>query len=255
MTPALRLEGQLFQLAVRFLTSLPVSHDLPESDDLGVRANKYFPLVGGLVGGIGAGVFWLCCLWLPQSGAVIVSLIATLLVTGAFHEEGLANAIEGISRGSGRGQVLEMMAQPGLGLFGALAVALTLGLKLVLLAHLSVEVAGGALILGHMIGMMAVVHIIATTPYAHSNGLQVAAPYITGDGYRFALATAVLVLVVSGYWFGFWPPVCALFGGVVLGQMFRSAMLRKLGGYNGDCLGAVMQLAELGAYLGLTIWF
>lgn len=255
MKDALRLEWQLFQLAMRFLTCLPVARDLDGSDDLRVRANKYFPLVGALVGAAGAGVFWLACLWLPQSAALILSLAATLLITGAFHEEGLANAAEGLCRGAGRVQVLEMMVHPGLGLFGALAVALTLALKLVLLAQMPVILAGVALVLGHMIGMMAVVHVIATTPYAHSNGLQVAAPYITGDGYRFALACAVLILLAGSMLFGPWPTLFILLGSIVLGQAFRSAMMRKMGGYNSDCLGAVMQLGELGAYLGLAVWF
>lgn len=255
MKDKLRLEWQLFQLALRFLTCMPAADDLSTSDDLRIRAHKYFPIVGAFVGAIGALVFWASCVWLPQSAALIISLVATLLVTGAFHEDGLANAVEGMSRGSGRTQMLEMMASPGLGLFGALAVALVVALKLVLLAHMPLVLAGVALVLGHMIGMMAVVHVIATTPYVHSNGLQAAAPYITSGGYRFAVLSSIAVLIAAVFYMGLWPPLYLILGSIVLGQLFRSAMMGKLGGYNSDCLGGVMQLSEVGAYLGLSVWF
>lgn len=255
MKDKLRLEWQLFQLALGFLTCMPTADGLSTSDDLRIRAHKYFPLVGFLIGAIAALVFWAACLWLPQSAALIMSLIATLLVTGAFQEDGLANAVEGMSRGSGKTQMLEMMAAPGLGLFGALAVTLSVGLKLVLLGHMPMVLAGLALILGHMIGMMGVVHVIATTPYVHSNGLQAAAPYITSGGYRFAVLSSIGILVAAALHLGLWPPLYLILGSIVLGQMFRSAMMNKLGGYNSDCLGGVMQLSELGAYLGLSVWY
>lgn len=255
MIETLRLEWHLFRLALKFLTCLPADKDFEGSDDLRIRAHKYFPCVGAAVGAMAALVFWAGCLWVPQSAALILSLSATLLVTGAFHEDGFANAVEGMGRGKGLGQMLEMMAAPGLGLFGALAVALVLALKLTLLTHMPVGLAGIALILGHMMGMMAVVHVIATTPYVHSNGLQAAAPYITAGGYWFALLSAAAILSIAAVYLGAWPPVIVVLGSAVLGQIFRSVMMKKLGGYNSDCLGGVMQLSELGVYLGLAVWF
>ncbi|KUF11396.1 adenosylcobinamide-GDP ribazoletransferase [Pseudoponticoccus marisrubri] len=253
MRDAIHLEWQLFLLALRYLTRVPVPAGLPSSDDLMIRATKYHPVVGVVVGAVGAAVLWLAALVLPWGAAVILSLAATLIVTGAFHEDGLADAVDGLAGGSDRDTVLRIMADARLGKHGGMALGLVLALKLVLLASLNLPDAMAALVAGHAMGRMGAVHIIATTRYARSEGMQAIITAITPDGYRVALAMLAVLLAGMMLWFGWVATGYALVLSILLGQLFRAWFQRKLGGYTGDCLGGVQQLCELGVYLGLAI--
>ncbi len=254
MKHPLRVEWELFLLAVQFLTRLPVPRDLPFSDDLLIRATKYYPLVGVLIGAIAAGVLLVCAEILPPLVAVLLSLAATLLVTGAFHEDGLADAADGIGGGLTAERALEIMRDSRIGTYGAVTLGVTLALKVALLASVPTGVAAVLLIVGHGMGRMATVHVIATTLYARDVGAKFVAPSVTPDGYRIALATGFVILcaliVAQGPALAF----CAMLGSIALAQTWRWVFVRKLGGYTGDCLGGTQQMGELGLYLGAVAW-
>ena len=95
MKNKLQQEGVLFLLALQFMTRLPVPANLPFSDDHLFKAARYYPLVGLVVGGIGALVLFVAAQVLPVLAAVVLSVIATVYVTGAFHEDGLTFAKRG----------------------------------------------------------------------------------------------------------------------------------------------------------------
>lgn len=249
-----KLERTLFLLAVQFLTRIPVPRDLEFSDDLLIRATKYYPLVGACVGLIGAGVLWLTALMLPHSVAVVLSLAATLAATGAFHEDGLADSMDGLGGGLTRERALEIMRDSRIGTYGAVSLGTVLALKVTMLMAMPPFVAGLALILGHAISRMAVVHVIATTDYARDKGAKFTVPTVTPEGYRVALALSVVALLGFALLVGFLPALSAFVGATFFGQGFRLIYLRKLGGYTGDCLGGTQQIAEAGALLLISLW-
>ncbi|MBV2360718.1 adenosylcobinamide-GDP ribazoletransferase [Thalassococcus sp. CAU 1522] len=254
MRALLRTEWHLFLLAVQFLTRLPVPRNLPFSDDLLIRATRFYPLVGCLVGSIGAVVLWVASLWFPPLVAVLLSLAATLLATGAFHEDGLADAVDGLGGGMTADRALEIMRDSRIGTYGAVALGLTLALKVALLAAMPVSVAGFVLIAGHGLGRMATVHVIATTRYARDQGAKFVAPSVTPDGYRIALANAFVILIASVLVIGTGEAFAGMALCILLAQAFRLVFVRKLGGYTGDCLGGTQQMGELGFYLGVVAW-
>jgi adenosylcobinamide-GDP ribazoletransferase len=254
MYAALRLEAKLFLLATRYLTRLPVPHDLPVSDDLMVRAVKYHPTVGALVGALGAVTLWSASLVLPWTAAILLSLVTTLLVTGAFHEQGFADAAEGLATGRDRTDVISAMDGARFGVAGGVTLAMVLALKTVLLGSFPVAVACAALIAGQAVGRMASVHVTATTVHARSEGMRKFVPAVTHDGYRIALASALVVLVVLIAMVGTVATFCGFLGAVALAQAFRRFFLSRIGGYTGDCLGGSQQLGELGLYLGVALW-
>ncbi|MBS0122889.1 adenosylcobinamide-GDP ribazoletransferase [Thetidibacter halocola] len=249
-----RLEWQLFLLAVQLLTRLPVPRNLPWSDDLAVRATKYYPAVGLVVGGIGAAVLWAAQPFFPAPLPVLLSLAATLLVTGAFHEDGLADMADGIGGGADRERALEIMRDSRIGSYGAITLGLSLAVKVAALSALPPWIAGWALVGGHVLGRMASVHIIATTDYARPKGTKFPAPSVTPDGYRWALVTTLLMLIGLVAVLGPGPTSMAVLGSIALGQAVRTLFVARLGGYTGDCLGAEQQMAELGVYLGILLW-
>ncbi|WGW03073.1 adenosylcobinamide-GDP ribazoletransferase [Tropicibacter oceani] len=249
-----RLEKTLFLLAVQFLTRLPVPRDLEFSDDLLVRATKYYPLVGVLVGSIGAAVLWVFGLWVPHAVAVLLSLAATLAATGAFHEDGLADAADGLGGGLTRERALEIMRDSRIGTYGAVTLGTTMALKVAILMSFAPLLAGVMLIAGHGLGRMAAVHVIATTDYARDKGAKFTVPTVTRDGYRVALATGIAILAFVTLFAGLTAALCAFVGATLAAQVFRMIFVRKLGGYTGDCLGGTQQLGEVGALLAVLMW-
>lgn len=250
----LRLEGTLFLMALGYLTRLPVPATLPESDDLTVRAVKYQPAVGALVGGIAAVTLWLSAAVLPWIVAVLLAVASAILVTGAFHEDGLADAADGLGAGKDRNQTLRIMNDARLGTYGGLALALVLALRVALLAAMPPLEAGLALIAAHGVARMGVVHVMARNTSAHLVGLRALMPNVTPDGYRLALGSALALMVPLVLATGFWPVLLGFTGAVACAQVVRILFIRRIGGWTGDCLGATQQMAEVGFYLGLALW-
>lgn len=249
----LRLEGRLFLMALGYLTRLPVPADLPESDDLTVRAVKYQPAVGALVGGLAALVLWLAAALLPWTVAVLLAVASAMLVTGAFHEDGLADTADGLGAGKDRNQTLRIMNDARLGTYGGLALAMVLALRVALLAAMPPLEAGLALIAAHGVARMGAVHVMARNTSAHLVGLRALMPNVTPDGYRLALASATALMVPLGFAVGFWPVVLGFLGAVACAQAIRILFIRRIGGWTGDCLGAAQQMGEMGFYLGLAL--
>lgn len=254
MRHALRLEADLFWLALRYLTALPVPRALPESDDLMVRAVKYHTGVGTLVGLLGALVLWAAMPVLPSMVAVLLSVAATLLVTGAFHEAGLVGAVEALTTGRDRAEIIALMDQRRFGVYGTLALGMVLALKVTLIAGFPLGLAAAGLVAGHATGRMACVHVTGTTVHARSEGMQKFVPKVTPDGYRVALTLTMVALIPLTLVAGIGAVLSGFAGAVLLGQAFRVWSINRIGGYTGDCLGGAQQLAELGFYLGLALW-
>ncbi|MFZ5961566.1 adenosylcobinamide-GDP ribazoletransferase [Thalassococcus sp. BH17M4-6] len=247
-----RQEWQVFLLALQFLTRLPVPGDVPFSDDLQTRSAQYYPLVGVVVGLIGGAALWAAAQVWPGAPALLLSLAATLLATGALHEDGLADAADGLGGGTTRDRALEIMRDSRIGSYGVVTIAVVLALKIAVLAAMPPQIAVAALICAHGLSRMAPVHLIATTDYARVDGNKFAAPTVTPQGYRVALLISFVILIAALLMLGAGALVCGLLGMAVLGWGFRALFLRKLGGYTGDCLGGTQQLTELGFYLGVA---
>lgn len=254
MSPRLARQLNLALLAWQFLTRVPP----PVAPVWGPRrmaaAPRYFPLVGLIIGAAGAGVYGFGVAIFPPVAAVLLSLAATLLVTGAFHEDGLADTFDGMG-GNGRAAALAIMQDSRLGTFGAAALGTTLALKVAALAALEPSATALALIAGHAASRASAVLVIATAGYARVAGGKAGftAASLDATGTRIALATGaagLLLLVPLG------PGAPLLAGlGLALGHLAaRACFERRLGGYTGDCLGATQQLSELGLYLGLLAW-
>lgn len=249
-----RDERQSYLLAVQFLTRLPVPRDLVFSDSAMLRASRYYPLVGLLVGGIGALVLWLATLMLPMPVAVLLSTCATLLATGAFHEDGLADCADGLGGGQTRDRCLDIMRDSRIGTYGAVSLGLVLALKLATLAQLPMPLAAVLLITGHGLSRMAAVYVVSRHAYARATGAKFAAPSVSPANFRVALLTSAMLAVLLLATTGPGVTLTALGTGALAATIMTRTYLRKLDGYTGDCLGATQQLAECGFYLGALAW-
>jgi len=236
---------RLVLTAVQFLTRVPVPAWVGHSPDQLNHATRYFPLVGVAVGALGAGVFWAASQGLPPLAAATLSIVATVLATGAFHEDGLADTCDGLFGGWTRDDALRIMKDSRLGTFGVAGLALTLATKAALLHDPWAMIAAGA---GSR--FMAVT-LIAALPYVRESEQGARAkPVAAGVGVaELAIAGAcglVPLLLLAR-------PILSLVLIAVLTAGLARWFRRRLGGYTGDTLGATQQVTEL-AILAVAAW-
>ena len=253
-----------FLVALGFLTRVPVMylHNF-EQRDLDA-ALKYFPLVGLLVGALGAAVYWLALQVLPQALAVVLSMVSTIYVTGAFHEDGLADSVDGIGGGWEREQMLTIMQDSRLGTFGAVALFGALFTKFQALNHLSSVWVPALLMVAHALSRLAAIWMMASMPLAKLNGKsKPLATQLSMVDLCVANGFGILPLLFFGVILelsmGQPMPLFTLVGMLLIpmllvGWWWRQKVFKHLGGYTGDTLGAMQQLTELTIYLGALAW-
>ncbi|MGE5469068.1 MAG: adenosylcobinamide-GDP ribazoletransferase [Ignavibacteria bacterium] len=250
----MRSEVERFFAALRFFTRLPVPAWVGHSQAQLDGAARYFPLVGIIVGAIGAAVTVAAAAVLPESLAVILGMAATLLATGAFHEDGFADACDGFGGGWDKAQVLAIMKDSRIGSYGAIGVALLLLAKWNALMELDPAVLPFALVAGHAASRFASTALIFALDYVRDDDASKSKPLATRmSGAALAVAAlfgllpcALLPLPEVGY---------ALAGVALVTLLAARYFVRRIGGYTGDCLGAAQQLAELAFTLGLLCDF
>lgn len=264
----MKRQFSLFLVAVQFLTRLPVPRLDGFQADWPSRSLRYFPLVGALIGLIGVGVWRLASLCFGPAVAVGLTLGASLLLTGALHEDGFADVCDGFGGGASREAVLTIMKDSCIGAYGALGVALVLGLKWVTLASLP-RAAFPVLYIGaHMLSRWCATALIWALPYVRIDADAKVRPFAGGvgaaqwllSGALGALALLPVILLVPTR-----TSMAAMTGAaelplhaalaaaaavaLALTLLARRHFKRRIGGYTGDCLGAVQQMAELGFLL------
>lgn len=242
-----------------FLTRIPVPRWVRFEPDYLNAAARYFPWVGLLLGGIHAGLFWLLLgLW-PQALAVLVSSAVLVWLTGAFHEDGFADFCDGFGGGWERSQVLAIMKDSRVGTYATVGLTLLLAGKLVALSYMAPETAVAALVLGHCWSRWVSTTYLLDLAYVREDLDSKSKPLATtlsGSGLLVATLPAALlppVLLLLWPQALSWPQMLlSLAALVLLRWRFKHYLLRRLGGYTGDCLGAVQQLAEVTIYLVLV---
>ncbi|AKU10419.1 adenosylcobinamide-GDP ribazoletransferase [Azoarcus sp. CIB] len=253
----MRYQLELFFTALGFFTRLPVPAWVPWSPERLNHAARYFPLVGWVVGAIGAASWLALAQILPPSVAVLLSMAVTIRATGAFHEDGWADACDGLGGGWDKSQVLTIMKDSRIGSYG------TVGLVLMLLAKAAalIELASAgdaavaiALLVAHPLSRLASTSLIHTLEYVREDETAKAKPLarrLTGTELTIASAFGILPLALLQPG----EAAAALIAVAAVTLWAGRYLLRRLGGYTGDCLGAVQQATELAIYLGiLATW-
>ena len=226
-----------FRTAASFLTRVPMH---PSGDVDMTRATPWFPVVGAAIGAFGGGVFVVASEVLPPGVSAALALVATALVTGAFHHDGLADMADAFGGGWDREQRLAIMKDPRHGTYGVVALVLSVAVQLAALGSLGAVWGFAALVGAHTIGRAAVLVALLTGHPArpglgsdHSAGLRRGA-VVTG-----AVAGVVIAAIVLGWWCG----LAVLASAVTTAGVLVLAR-RKIGGYTGDVLGAIEQVCE-----------
>ena len=194
---AWRRELEYFFGAVRFFTRLPVPAWVGHSDEALNRATRYFPAVGLVVGLIAALVFALCSVFWPKTLAVLAAMAATLYATGAFHEDGWSDMVDGFGGGWEKAQVLTIMKDSRIGSFGAVALVMMLLAKFCTLIELELVVIPATLIAGHTVSRFCSTMVLRTLDYVRDDGKSKPLATRIGNGeLAFAAGTTLFSLLL-----------------------------------------------------------
>ncbi|MBM3917765.1 MAG: adenosylcobinamide-GDP ribazoletransferase [Sphingomonadales bacterium] len=256
-------EIKIFFTALMFYTRIPCPKNIDHSPEYINKATRYFPFIGWIVGLISFAVFWISTFLFNMNIAVLFSLIAGVLVTGAFHEDGLADVFDGFGGGWTKAKILEIMKDSRVGAYGVIALIFLFALKYLALHNLFVKIdikdhlfIALIFIAYHSLSRLTAINIVFTSHYSREDEGSKAKP----------LAKAHSIKEIFGaYLFGLIPllvmcifqwPFCLVILPLFLLFFYSKRYFNKwIDGYTGDCLGAVEQMAECVCLLTfLVLW-
>lgn len=268
MTQRLLLFVRHWLLALQFFTRIPVTGRLAAwvgySPAMLRASAAHMPAIGALIGVLAAALFGLLLWALPSVPAApwvaaLASTVWSVWLTGAFHEDGLADLADGLGGSYERERALEIMKDSRIGSFGAVALVLAFGLKAALLATLAqvdAALAVAALFGAHVSSRLAPLFVIATLPHVGDTPRSKSKPLAD------AISVAALVTATL-WWFGAMALLvgwrtdpawgAALLATALAAFWMRGLLQRRLQGFTGDGLGATQQVGEIAFYLGLAL--
>ena len=191
MAPGSRLET--FIGALRFFTRLPIPGQIGHSGAALEKAIVYYPLVGSLLGAICAALFVASGMFWPKSLAVLIAIAAAIGLTGALHEDGWSDMVDGFGGGWEKQRILDIMRDSRLGSFGAVALVILLLARYVTLLEINAAWLPFALIAGHAFSRLCATGIMATLDYVRAEGKG--KPFSNRLG-----AGEILFLLLTGLW-------------------------------------------------------
>ena len=217
---------------------------------------EHWPLVGWLTGGVMAATLYGASMVLPYQVAVLVAIVMRLLLTGALHEDGLADFLDGFGGGgNNRQRILDIMKDSHIGTYGVIGLVLYLLLLFFSLSSMSPEMAALAILAADPYAKMLTAQLVSMMPYARREE-EAKAKVI----YRKITLVSGVSLAVQGllpiglfvWYMGIvWEPL--IFIPALVMYFLYLLIWRRLHGYTGDCCGAVCLMVELSVYLTLMV--
>lgn len=258
----IKKELQILGMAFMFYSRIPVGMDMTNADELLNRATRYFPFVGYIVGLQSFLSYYAAHLVLPNELAAIIALLIGIFTTGAFHEDGLADFFDGFGGGWTQEKILDIMKDSRVGTYGMVATIAQLALKFFALNTLT------QLLNGHLIILLLI--FIAYHALARTTAIQVSfiLPYVREDekskakpiAKAFHTNDAIIATLFGLIPFAllcYYSPLLAIvvLPLVIIIRYFQSYLKKWIGGYTGDCLGAIEQIAEVIILISLVaLW-
>lgn len=227
--------------AAGMLTRLPLG---PAAEDANLaRAGRAMPLVGALIGAAGAFAFWIADgLGLPPLLAGLIAVGATVLLTGAFHEDGLADVADGFGGGFERERKLAIMRASDIGSYGVIALIFSVALRVGALAALAGPGSvAAALIAAHALARGLLPPVMANVPLARPDGMAARVGQPAQADAMTALAIGGVIAILA---LGLGGGILAVLVAVGAAALVAALARAQIGGYTGDVLGAVEQAAE-----------
>ncbi|MBN9293197.1 MAG: adenosylcobinamide-GDP ribazoletransferase [Flavobacteriia bacterium] len=252
----LKKELIYFCTALMFFTRIPIPFQLPYSSEIMNRSQKYYSWTGLIVGGIYALTFFLFQFVFGNPIAVIFAIIAGVLLTGAFHEDGFTDVCDAFGGGYGKEKILSIMKDSRIGAYGTVGISLLLLLKFVVLVQIAdhnIYLVLFAMILANTASRFMAVTTVYTHQYVRDTADSKAKPVADKALSVFALIMGGTAVLIPFLFFPAWKFLLVLPLAYAAKMGLAAYFKKHIGGYTGDCLGAIQQVSELTIYLGILI--
>ncbi|MRX38255.1 adenosylcobinamide-GDP ribazoletransferase [Flavobacterium sp. LC2016-23] len=262
----MKKELHIFFTALMFYTRIPCPKNIDHNPNYLNKATRYFPLIGWIVGSISFLAFYIFSLFLSAEIAVILAIIASILTTGAFHEDGFADVCDGFGGGWTKEKILMIMKDSAIGAYGAIGLVLLFLLKFKLLSAsvllfqtgdpFSVLLIFLLFVSAHALSRLAAISIIFTHEYSRDDASSKSKPIAKSNTWKEVLGAFFFGLVPLFVLSYFKYQILLVLLPVFLTRYFLARYFQKwIDGYTGDCLGAAQQVCEVIYYLSiLLVW-
>jgi adenosylcobinamide-GDP ribazoletransferase len=266
----IKKEIRLFFTALMLLTRLPVPRFADHSPEYLQESPRYFPVIGWIVGGISALTFLVFNKYISEDIAILASIIAGILTTGAFHEDGFADVCDAFGGGWTKEKILLIMKDSRLGTYGVTGLISILSTKFLLLkelpkftpdlTHPSLNIFLNykdfllIIVAAHAVSRLMPVFIIRMFEYVTDPDVSKSKPLASRKP---SISELTIAIVFTGIPFIFlsWHFLLAIVPAMLISYRVSVYFKKWIGGYTGDCMGAIQQVSELTFYLGaLIIW-
>lgn len=242
----IKREIQVLLLAIIFFTRIPIPVNIKNSKELFGKTAKYLPLIGAIVGAFSALVFFLSEKVFSTEVSVILSMIASILLTGAFHEDGFADTIDGMGGGWTKQRKLDIMKDSRIGVYGVVGLIMILLMKFAFLISMTHQEIILSLISVHILSRIVPVILMYTLTYVrldNSSKSKAVAKDIRISELLFTSLSGGLIFIFLDLYLLLLIPI------IFICQILLKIYFKKhIGGYTGDCLGASQQISEIVLY-------
>lgn len=239
----------LFFTALMFYTRIPCPALVNHCEGNLNKATRFFPLIGYVVAGIFTGVYWLTKFLLPTELSLLAAMGISIMATGAFHEDGFADVCDGFGGGWTKQDILRIMKDSRVGTFAVAGLVLILLSKFFALTYLPPHLLLATVFTAHSTSRLAASSVIFLGNYAREDATSKVKPIgksMRPHEFIVAAVTGIMPLMLykSAWFLILMVPIA-----IATYSMYRF-FNKWIGGYTGDCLGAVQQVTELLVYLG-----
>jgi len=241
-----------FFAAIRFLTILPVPNGWSGDEKTLARSTFFFPLVGLAIGLIAAAFDSAAGQALPLLPASVLTILILIGLSGGLHMDGLADTADGFFSARPRAKMMEIMRDSRIGVMGVLAVMFVVLLKVTLLSVILTSSRWVLILLMPLAGRAAAVLLMTALPYARPEG-GLATLFAGSRSWLHGLWAWGLMFFLSG-WLAQGLGLAAAILALVLTALFILYNRSKIGGFTGDTLGAVCELAEMAPLLAAVVY-
>jgi adenosylcobinamide-GDP ribazoletransferase len=257
----MKKEIQIVLTAFLFYTRINISRFVIYEEENLSKCTKYLPVVGWLVGGFSALVYTLCIQALSPAVAVILSILISVLITGAFHEDGLADSCDGFGGGWTKDRILTIMKDSRIGTYGTVSLIILFGLKIALLIDVYVLLNDSIYIILFTISAHSVSRYVASTfiythKYTRDNVTSKVKPVAENSNVLMLIVGGVLAFIpflILAYLTANYLLLLAIIP-MYVSKLFLGRFFNKwIDGYTGDTLGATQQITELVFYISILI--
>ncbi len=243
---------RIFLTAIMFYTRIPIPKIKDYNNGMLSKSTRYFPLIGLIVGVLTALVYFGFSKILPSEIAILLSMAFSVYLTGAFHEDGFADFCDGFGGGYTKEKVLTIMKDSRIGTYGSVGLIFMLATKFLALNALNTSLLIGIIIAGHTFSRIIPVALIYITQYVREDETSKSKP-IGHRGSYLALFFAIITGLVPVIWIGWFAALIFSIAILFVTLIFKRYIVKKIGGYTGDVLGALQQITEVVFYLCILV--